>query len=126
MLNICVCVRVQVFLCRMCGSVSGSRLSSSSHQRRPLELLHVRTPEHLWVTAATGRLAQQTSAFLCQQPRAGICKSDSRHVSIHYNVLTAFIKRQRQEGLYVYYEYILLSRPDFCQRPKTHYPFIIP
>lgn len=97
--SLCKCrtsVCVQVFLCRVCGSVSGSRLSGSSHQRRPLELLHVRTLQHLWVTAATGRLAQQTSAFLCQQPRAGICKSDSRHVSIHYNVLTAFIKRQRQ------------------------------
>lgn len=71
-------VCVQVLLCGVCGSVGRSRLSGDSHQRRSLELLHVWPPEQLWVTAATGRLAQQTTTLLCQQPRAGFCECDNR------------------------------------------------
>ena len=72
---VCVCVCVQVFLCGVCGSVGRRRLGGGGHQGRPLELLHVWTPEHLRVTAATGRLALQATALLCQQPRTGIRKS---------------------------------------------------
>lgn len=70
-----MCVCVQVFLCGVCGSVGRSRFGSGSHQRRPLELLHVRPPEHLRVTATPGRLALQATALLCQQPRTGLRKS---------------------------------------------------
>ena len=69
-----VYVCVQVFLRGVCRSVGRSRLSGGSHQRRSLELLHVRPPEHLRVTAATGRLALQTTALLRQQPWTRICK----------------------------------------------------
>lgn len=65
---------VQVLLRGVRGPAGGRRLGGGSHQRRPLELLHVRTPQHLRVTAAAGRLAQQAPALLRQQPRAGLCE----------------------------------------------------
>lgn len=64
-----------MLLCGVCGSAGRSWLSSSSHKRRPLELLHVRTPEWLWTTATTGRLANQITTLLRQQPWAGVCES---------------------------------------------------
>lgn len=73
----------QVFLCGVCGPVGGSWFRSSSYQRRPLELLHVWTMQHLRFTAETRRLAQQTTTLLRQQPWAGVCeyRADFRHPS---------------------------------------------
>lgn len=71
---VCVYVCVKVFLRGVCGSPGRRRLGGGGHQRRPVELLHVRTSKHLRVTAATGRLALQAAALLRQQPWAGICE----------------------------------------------------
>lgn len=65
---------VQVLLCGVCGPVGGSWISSSSDQRRPLELLHVRATQHLRLIEEKRRLAQQATALLCQQPRTGVCE----------------------------------------------------
>lgn len=74
---------MQVFLCGVCGPVGGSWFCNSSYQRRPLELLHVWTTQHLRFTAEKRRLAQQTTALLRQQPWTGVCEylRDFRHPS---------------------------------------------
>jgi len=76
------CVCVQVFLCGVCGPDGRPWLGGDSHQRRPLELLHVRPPEHLWVAAAARRLALQTTTLLRQQPWTELCESDGSLPSI--------------------------------------------
>ncbi|CAG12940.1 unnamed protein product, partial [Tetraodon nigroviridis] len=64
---------LQVFLCGVCGPAGGRWFRSSSYQRRPLELLHVRAPQRLRLTAEERRLAQQATTLLRQQPRTGVC-----------------------------------------------------